>query len=403
MKLLWIAASFPTPFRWLSGPWNLRAMMALREYEGFDVRVICPIGLTPPGNLFKRFPFGLGELAAWRRERTDMPASGEIEGIPVYYPRWSWPPKRMFWGYEGTLMHRQIRKQVDAVIDDFKPDILHTTWVNPEGVCACHFGERHGIPVVNEGIGNDVNYYLAEFPHREHAIRNLLKAKIQVFNCQSTLREGAKVGLTHPDTRIVFHGVEVDKFVPDPDGWTSSRGIVSVGRLETRKNHQLLLRAFAMLPEDLRETASINLIGGGPLRGMLEDLGRDLGIADRVNFLGQPSHEDLVRQLQKSDVFCLPSLSEGMPVVSIEAMSCGLPVVATRVDGIPESVKEPDCGILFPNQDVDALAAALKDALTRNWDREGIRNHILNMFTWRRYAADMAAVMRDAAAGESSP
>ena len=78
-----------------------------------------------------------------------------------------------------------------------------------------------------------------------------------------------------------------------------------------------------------------------------------------------------------------------MPVATIEAMGTGLPVVASRVDGIPESVQEPECGILVPPDDVDALTEALTAALRRDWDRKAIRANILARFTWERYAREV--------------
>jgi glycosyltransferase involved in cell wall biosynthesis len=78
-----------------------------------------------------------------------------------------------------------------------------------------------------------------------------------------------------------------------------------------------------------------------------------------------------------------------MPVATIEAMSVGLPVVASRTDGLPETIREPDCGILVPPADVDALADALAEALRRTWDRRAIRAHVLDNYTWELFAENV--------------
>jgi glycosyltransferase involved in cell wall biosynthesis len=83
-----------------------------------------------------------------------------------------------------------------------------------------------------------------------------------------------------------------------------------------------------------------------------------------------------------------------MPVATIEAMSVGLPVIASRVDGLPETILEPTCGILVPPGDVDALAAALTDALARNWDRRAIREHVLQNYTWELFARKITELYR---------
>ena len=390
MRVLWLATMFPTELNWLAGPWNVRGLMALRDHEGQEVRVVCPIGMTPPGRFARGFPFNLGEIRKWRHKRQELPLAGEVKGIPVTYPRWSWGPKRLFWGYEGWLMYRQLRRHLADIVATYRPDVIHTPWLAPEGVAASLMGQEHGIPVVVQGIGNDANYYLASYPGRDYVIHQIRKAPALLFNCQSTMRMAAEVGLTHRNTVIIYHGVEVDLFKPDPDRQGNGRKIITVAQLIPRKNHQLLLHAFTRLPEALRSTASLEFVGGGASRPELEKLAVALGLKNKVHFAGQPSHAELVKCLQSAHLYCLPTLSEGMPVAIIEAMACGLPIVASKVDGIPESVREPDCGILVPPQDLDALAAALADALTRDWDRAAIRQRVLDNFTWQLYAKNVS-------------
>jgi len=384
----------PTKFNWLAGPWNVRSLVALRDFEGLEVQAVCPIGMTPPGRLFRGLPFNLGEFRRWYGLRTSMPPEDEIQGVPVTYPRWVWGPKKLFWGYEGWLMYKQLRDHLGRLVGEFRPDVIHTPWLAPEGVAASLMGQDFGLPVVVQGIGNDANYYLSSYPGRRFVIGQIRKAPALMFNCQSTRSMAEQAGMTHPNTSVIYHGVETDFFQPDPARTEFGRRIITVAQLIPRKNHQLLLRAFARLPDDLRQTASLEFVGGGPSRPELERLAGELGISDRVEFAGQPSHEELVRRLQQADLYCLPTLSEGMPVAIIEAMSCGLPVVASRVDGIPESVSEPECGILVPPEDLDALVAALQEALSRSWDREAIRQRVLSRFTWQLYARNVAALYR---------
>ncbi len=385
MNVLWIAEMFPVPYNWLHGPWNIRGLVALRDWEQHNVRAVTPIGLTPPPRAFK----SVTGPWRWLRERLAVPPEDEVRGVPVTYPRWVWGPKRLFWGYEGLLMYRQIRGHLAEVIREHRPDVIHAPWLAPDGVCAVMAGLEHDIPVVVQGIGNDANYYLPNFPHRDYVIRWLQRSSALLFNCHSTRRNAEACGLTHPNTHVIYHGVEVDIFKPDPSRTTFGHRIVTLAQLLPRKNHQLLLRAFARLPEDLRESASLEFIGGGPTREQLERLAAELGIADKVTFAGRLPHEEMVRHLQQSDIYCLPTLSEGMPVATIEAMACGLPVIASRVDGLPESIKEPTCGILVPPGDLEALTEALVDALHRDWDRQAIREHILSHFTWELFARNI--------------
>lgn len=380
---------FPSTFDWLSGPWNIRATVALRDHAGHDVRVVCPVGLTPPPSLLKQGLTSPGLVRDWLDARAKSPRAEEIRGIPATYPRWRWGPKKLLWGYEGWFMYLQLRKHLAEVVRDFAPDVVHTPWISPEGVCATMMGREHGIPVVVQGIGNDANVYPHQYPHTGYVARHVRNATALLFNCQSTRRNAEAAGITHPDTHVIFHGVETDLFRPDESRTEFGHRIVVVAQLIPRKNHQLLLHAFTRLPKDLRGSASMIFVGGGPLKSHLEDLAAELGIADRVTVAGRLPHEDLVREMQQSDVYCLPTLSEGMPVATIEAMSVGLPVVATRTDGLPETIKEPDCGILVPPADVDALAQALAEALRRRWDRRVIREHVLKNYTWELFSENV--------------
>jgi sugar transferase (PEP-CTERM/EpsH1 system associated) len=130
----------------------------------------------------------------------------------------------------------------------------------------------------------------------------------------------------------------------------------TVGRLAEIKCHDVLLRAFARLVETIA-AARLLLVGDGPRRAELQSLAARLGIADRVRFAGyQPDPENYLRLM---DVFALTSRSEGMPLAVLEAWAAGVPVVATRVGGLPGMIDEGRTGLLVPPQDDAAMAAAL--------------------------------------------
>jgi len=101
-------------------------------------------------------------------------------------------------------------------------------------------------------------------------------------------------------------------------------------------------------------------VGDGPLRGKLEGLVRELGLENRVRFLGSKDREEIPEILAITDIFVLPSLSEGLPTAVIEAMAAGCPVVATAVGGTAEVVADGETGLLVPPRDPDALAEGMK-------------------------------------------
>ena len=131
----------------------------------------------------------------------------------------------------------------------------------------------------------------------------------------------------------------------------------TVGRLQPIKNQKILLEAIAVLS---KKNVNVHLlvIGDGPLRYDLESLSISLGIQNKVCFAG--SRNDVARLLAGMDVFVLPSLAEGSPISLIEAMSVGLPVVATAVGAIPNIIQNKINGYLVPSADLPALVKRLK-------------------------------------------
>lgn len=128
---------------------------------------------------------------------------------------------------------------------------------------------------------------------------------------------------------------------------------VFVGRLVKLKQINLLLQAWAQIPD-----GQLLLVGDGPERVALEALSRELGLGDRVRFCGMV--HDVRDYLQASDLFVLPSRFEGLSNALLEAMSCGLPAVATRVGAAPELLETPGAGLVVGGEDVDELRSALR-------------------------------------------
>jgi len=179
-----------------------------------------------------------------------------------------------------------------------------------------------------------------------------------------------QVGVADEMIRLICNGVDIERFRPVqqerqdsilPRGFADRDSIVigSVGRLEPVKDQLTLVRAFNELclsrPQDVR--LRLVLIGDGSLRHELESLVVQCGIQNRVWLAG--SVENVPQLLQAMDVFVLPSLAEGISNTILEAMACGLPVVATRVGGNEELVVDGETGFLVSRADPGAMAEAL--------------------------------------------
>ena len=170
--------------------------------------------------------------------------------------------------------------------------------------------------------------------------------------------------------RVIHHGVELDRFRPVPAPAESDPvELLSVGRLVEKKGFPDLLRACALLRTD-GHRFRLRVYGDGPLRERLEDLRDRHGLAGIVEFLGERAGDEIVRAFSRADIFALtPYVTadgdrDGVPNVLVEAMACGLPVVATRTGGVPEIVRDGHNGLLVKPRDVPGIAAALATLLT---------------------------------------
>jgi glycosyltransferase involved in cell wall biosynthesis len=158
---------------------------------------------------------------------------------------------------------------------------------------------------------------------------------------------------------IVHCGVDPDRYAPAD---RTGQDLLFVGRLAAVKGVPLLLEAVARLQPrfpDMRLT----LIGDGPERHTLENTARSLGVTDTVSFVGYRSQAEVAEALSTTDLFVLPSFAEGVPVVLMESLAAQVPVVTTRIAGVPELVRHGENGLLVPPGNLDALTAAIADLL----------------------------------------
>jgi glycosyltransferase involved in cell wall biosynthesis len=172
-----------------------------------------------------------------------------------------------------------------------------------------------------------------------------------------------QVHLASPRVALIRNGIDLSRYRPghrearERFGLpTAQRWIGQIARLEEEKDQATLLRAFAVV-RDRHPDARLVIVGDGSLRGALEDLARTLGVEPWVSFLGARS--DVADLLPELDVFVLSSIREGLPLALLEAMACGVPVVATAIGNVPRVVRDGENGDLVAPADSRALAAAI--------------------------------------------
>lgn len=168
-------------------------------------------------------------------------------------------------------------------------------------------------------------------------------------------------GLKETNVPMIYNGVDLGKCLPKANYNLSQPAVLlHVGRFNTQKNHRGLLDAFARILQS-HPDCCLKLIGEGELLEETKQYASSLGIREKVLFLG--SQTNIYPFLQEADLFLLPSRFEGMPMTIIEAMGTGLPVVASRVGGVPDMMTHRESGMLVPCEPEavsDAVCALLE-------------------------------------------
>ena len=222
-----------------------------------------------------------------------------------------------------------------------------------------------GVPLVATMHGKN---YWPERAYRRTALRWAARGASTFVVVSEDLKRFTcdVLGLKGEEVTVVTNGIDLEKFKPDPDASAQLRSslgasaqgavIVCVGALEPVKAHDNLLRAMASVVKTAPH-ARLWLVGEGYLRESLEQLSRDLGIAESVKFLGWRT--DVHAILAAADFTVLASHSEGMPLAIMESMACGKPAVATNVGGVCELIEHNVTGMLVNADSVTQLAESM--------------------------------------------
>ena len=195
-----------------------------------------------------------------------------------------------------------------------------------------------------------------DVPENPRLFRMLVRAADVVAACSRESAAYAARVVGTATVEIVPNGFDPAELAAAPVFAHPRPYVLGVGRLETQKGFDVLLRAAARPP--MRDV-DVLLAGDGSQRARLEMLAAAEGVAPRVRFLGATDRPTTVALLKGAAAVACPSRFEGLPLVCIEAMAAGRPVVGTRVNGIPEIVRHEETGLVVPPEDPDALAHAL--------------------------------------------
>lgn len=249
----------------------------------------------------------------------------------------------------------------------FRPDIVQVFFGIPAGGGAYLLQKYNNVPYVVFLGGRDVPrsnpdppYYRWLYMVLKPIIRRIWDKAAMVVSCSDGLRDLAYETDSNVKIEVIPDGVNLDTFQPaQRDSIPKKVRILSIGRLIPRKGFQFLIRALPHVIENTECEFEIEIVGDGPYQEELIKLAEKLNVISQLHFSGSVPYSELPKKYYEADIFILPSLAEGMPLVVLEAMGTGLPIIASCVQGIEELVAEDVNGSLFNPGDVEELANCL--------------------------------------------
>lgn len=285
------------------------------------------------------------------------------------------------------------------LVRDFQPEATLAFFGIPSGGVAWLLKKLYKIPYVVSLRGGDVpgfRPYDFQFHHKLMApfLRMVWKDADAVVANSNGLRDMASKFETCVEIPVIPNGVKLDKFISVDRKWTPPR-LLSVGRVVYQKGFDLAMRALA----DLRSQPwEWTIAGDGPEMASLKKLASELEIENRIHFIGWQSKEQLLERYQQSNLFLFPSRHEGMPNAVLEAMACGLPVIATNIAGNEELIVDNRTGLLVPPENVGFLRTALERLLPEPALRftmgQASRRRVEEHYSWTRVADQYASIFK---------
>lgn len=328
---------------------------------GFDVTVVVPTPWVPP--LLRNDP-------RWRKY-IDVPSRQTDGSIRILRPRYFTVPRENKWFAPDLAQYVSVRR-----LRLPQPDLVHGFHILPLGTLAGYLARDYGVRFLTTSLGDDVNVYPQLNRRNARLLRKTVATAAKTYANGATLAAATR-RLTNLPVENLPIGVSVARFANLPSkaeararlGLSADRTLaLYVGRMVPGKG----IEEFAAALEALRDAPLMGVaIGGGPLQKLLED-------RDNVALLGPRPPDEVAIAMAAADFLVLPSHSEGLPTVLMEAAFARLPIVTTDAPGCVDLADEGR-GVMVPVGDASALARAFRAAIE---NPQAMQAHAEAMFAY---------------------
>lgn len=383
IRLLVISHIFPNNMRVGRGIFVIEQLKALLQSKLVEISaIVAPV------------PWAPRILAALRQKWRDYrSAEGDSvwRNVGVHRPRYiCMPGAQLFW-LDGIFLALRLYFYPAAVR---QYDVIHAHTLVPDGFAAVMLRRKMPeVRVVCTVHGSDISIY----PHFNFIIRAMTKYVLRnadrIICVSEYLRE--KALLLEPAAKAVTikNGTDIERFKADRANKESAAGEITflyVGNVLKLKGLPDLVEAFTIIK---RDNQRMRLLVVGRYTDADFPFSKEEWAAKSVELIGEVPNEAISGYMNTADVFVLPSHSEGLPTVMLEAMACKLPMIMTKVGGIPEVLSDGISALLIAPGDVDGLVKAMNrlaaDSLLRKTLSDAAYEYLLANLTWERNVAEI--------------
>jgi teichuronic acid biosynthesis glycosyltransferase TuaC len=396
-----VAEFYPSQHDPVLGVWAHRQALAARD-AGAELRVLVLHRLVPPRASLAAGPRGAGRALA---ELVREPHRQTRDGLQVLYVPFVSPPRERSYARWGAWAAPPLALALRRLARAFPFELVHAHNAVPAADALVR--ARVKAPLVVSVHGGDVLYTAGRSREGAEAVTRGLGAAALVLANSHGIAELARAHGAG-ETRVVHLGTELPSAQrPAGGGREAAPTLVTVAHLVARKRHADVLRALAVL-SGRHPTLRYAVIGDGPERIALEGLAVRLGVAERVDFLGQLPPREAIERARRCTLFVMPSTEEAFGVAYVEAMAAGVPAIGCRGEPGPEEIAAAGDGfLLVPPGDIERLSQRIDELLSdpRRLREAGQRARatVAANFTWERCGEQTLAAYRQVLAADERP
>lgn len=282
------------------------------------------------------------------------------------------------------------------VLKIIKPDLIHCFFAIPSGCFGLYCKKVFNIPYITSALGADVpGFNIGDWRLNTYHIitqsfsKAIWENSLHVVANSTSLKTLCENFSQNQKIEVITNGVDSEMFYPKENKMISKNEIrlLYLSRLTFQKGIETLIKALGILKERNINNYKLTVVGEGHLKDSMFNLIDKFNMREKVDFLGWKKLEETPEVYRNSDVFILPSVMEGMPSVALQAMSCGLPLIASRVSGFEQILEEEINGYFAgfnnPEEFANAIEKLLKSPeLIEKMSRESTRK--ARQFSWER-------------------